>query len=104
MNRIAAAWSADGSGQVSPASVASGVEGVRRFVEAVEIFTLAESLGGIESLVAHPATMTHTDMGAEARHAAGISDSLLRLSIGLEAETDLIADLELGLAAVQHAS
>ena len=65
----------------------------------MKFFTLAESLGGVESLVAHPATMTHADMGAEARAVAGISDSLLRLSIGLEAEQDLIAGLECGLAA-----
>ena len=79
--------------------VTGDVESVRRFVEAVEIFTLAELLGGIESLVAHPATMTHSGMGGEARRVAGISDNLLRLSIGLEAETDLIADLEKGLGA-----
>jgi cystathionine gamma-synthase len=93
-----------GFGAMLSFELAGGVEGVRRFVEAAEVFTLAESLGGIESLVAHPATMTHAGMGAEARHAAGISDSLLRLSIGLEAETDLIADLEAGLAAAAHAS
>ncbi len=93
-----------GFGAMLSFELANGIEGVRRFVEAVEIFTLAESLGGIESLVAHPATMTHAGMGAEARRAAGISDSLLRLSIGLEAETDLIADLEMGLAAVAHTS
>jgi cystathionine gamma-synthase len=81
-----------------------GIDEVRRFVETVEIFTLAESLGGVESLVAHPATMTHAGMSAEARHAAGINDSLLRLSIGLEAEADLIADLEIGLAAVARAN
>ena len=77
------------------------IDAVRRFVEAVEVFTLAESLGGVESLVAHPATMTHSSMGAEARRAAGISDSLIRLSIGLEAKADLIADLERSLAAVE---
>jgi cystathionine gamma-synthase len=76
-----------------------GVEAVRRFVAAVETFTLAESLGGIESLVAHPATMTHADMGADARRRAGIGDGLLRLSIGLEHEDDLIAGLAQGLAA-----
>jgi cystathionine gamma-synthase len=81
-----------------------GVEAVRRFVEAVEIFTLAESLGGIESLISHPATMTHAKMGAESRHVAGISDSLLRLSIGLEAQSDLLAGLEKGFAAIDHAS
>ena len=76
------------------------INSVRRFVEAVRLFTLAESLGGVESLVAHPATMTHSGMGEEARRAAGISDSLLQLSIGLEAEADLIAGLACGLPPV----
>jgi cystathionine gamma-synthase len=79
-----------------------GVDAVRRFVEAVEIFTLAESLGGVDSLIAHPATMTHSGMGAEARRAAGISDSLIRLSIGLEAVSDLIAGLESGFAVLER--
>jgi cystathionine gamma-synthase len=60
-------------------------------------FTLAESLGGVESLIAHPATMTHASMDAEARAKAGISDSLLRLSVGIELGTDLVADLERAL-------
>jgi cystathionine gamma-synthase len=88
-----------GFGAMLSFDLAGGVEAVRRFVEAVRVFTLAESLGGVESLVAHPATMTHAGMGPEARHAAGIGDGLLRLSVGLEAEADLIADLERGLAA-----
>jgi cystathionine beta-lyase/cystathionine gamma-synthase len=62
-----------------------------------------ESLGGVESLIAHPATMTHAGMGEEARRAAGITDGLLRLSVGLEAEADLIAGLQCGLAAVEQA-
>jgi len=66
---------------------------VRAFVEALRWFTLAESLGGVESLVAHPATMTHAAMTAEARAKAGISDGLLRLSVGIEASEDLLADL-----------
>ncbi len=74
-----------------------GVDAVRSFVEAVRVFTLAESLGGVESLVAHPATMTHADMGEDARRQAGIGDDLLRLSVGIEAECDLIADLEQAL-------
>jgi len=78
--------------------LAGGVSAVRGFVRAVRVFTLAESLGGIESLVAHPATMTHVDMGAEARAEAGISDGLLRLSVGLEHVDDLIAGLEAGLS------
>jgi cystathionine gamma-synthase len=70
-----------------------GLEEVRRFVNAVRIFTLAESLGGIESLVAHPATMTHASMDPLARRTAGITDTLLRLSVGLESEGDLLEDL-----------
>ncbi len=75
-----------------------GLTRVRSFLEAVQIFTLAESLGGVESLVAHPATMTHAGMGQEARLAAGIRDNLVRVSVGIEAESDLIADLKQALA------
>lgn len=67
------------------------------FVSGLSLFTLAESLGGIESLVAHPATMTHAAMTPEARASAGITDSLFRLSIGLEAAEDLLSDLEQAL-------
>ncbi|MFN7533919.1 MAG: PLP-dependent transferase, partial [Brevundimonas sp.] len=80
-----------------------GTAAVRALVEAVEVFTLAESLGGVESLVAHPATMTHAAMTPEARQAAGITDGLLRLSVGLEAPQDLLADLSNGLAAAAQA-
>jgi cystathionine gamma-synthase len=99
-----AAAQQDGFGAMLSFELNGGVESVRRFVEAVEVFTLAESLGGVQSLVAHPATMTHAGMGVEARWAAGLSDSLIRLSIGLEAVTDLIADLKRGLAAVEASS
>lgn len=88
-----------GFGAMLSFELAGGVDAVRQFIGAVRFFILAESLGGIESLVAHPATMTHADMGDEARATAGISDSLLRLSVGLEAEQDLIAGLRDGLAA-----
>lgn len=93
-----------GFGAMLSFELAGGIVDVRRFVESVEVFTLAESLGGVESLVAHPATMTHAGISPEARHAAGINDCLLRLSIGLEAEADLIADLEMALAAVARVS
>jgi cystathionine gamma-synthase len=63
-------------------------------------FTLAESLGGVESLVAHPASMTHASMTPEARQRAGITDSVIRLSVGIEAPEDLIADLEQALASL----
>ena len=93
-----AARQQEGFGAMLSFELAGGVAAVRQFIGAVEFFTLAESLGGIESLVAHPATMTHADMGEEARAVAGISDGLLRLSVGLEAGQDLIAGLEKGLA------
>ena len=99
-----AAAQQDGFGAMLSFELSGGVDSVRRFVEAVEVFTLAESLGGVQSLVAHPATMTHAGMGVEARSAAGLSDSLIRLSIGLEAVADLIADLKRGLAAVEALS
>ncbi|QHM77732.1 Cystathionine gamma-synthase [Mixta theicola] len=67
---------------------------LRRFLKALELFTLAESLGGVESLISHTATMTHAGMSAEARAEAGISDALLRISVGIEDHEDLIADLD----------
>ncbi len=70
------------------------------FVRALRCFTLAESLGGVESLIAHPASMTHAAMAAEARRRAGISDQLLRLSVGTEDAVDLCADLSAALAQV----
>jgi cystathionine gamma-synthase len=88
-----------GFGSMLSFELAGGTDAVRRFVETVELFTLAESLGGIESLVSHPATMTHASMSADAQRAAGINESLVRLSIGLENEADLVADLAYGLDA-----
>jgi len=78
-----------------------GEAAVRAFVDGLKYFTLAESLGGVESLIAHPATMTHAAMTPEARAKAGISDGLLRLSVGIELTEDLVADLQAGLARAQ---
>jgi cystathionine gamma-lyase len=75
-----------------------GLAEARRFLERLEVFTLAESLGGVESLVDHPAIMTHASLPAEARAKLGISDSLVRLSVGIEDLEDLVADLESALA------
>ncbi|WKE65327.1 cystathionine gamma-synthase [Gallaecimonas kandeliae] len=72
---------------------AAPVEALGRFVSRLRLFSLAESLGGVESLVAVPATMTHAAMSPEARAAAGINDGLLRFSVGIEGAEDLIADL-----------
>lgn len=74
-------------------------DAVARFASALQHFTLAESLGGVESLVAHPATMTHASMTPEVRRRAGITDGLVRLSVGIENAEDLVEDVERGLAA-----
>ena len=73
-------------------------EAVERVLLALRWFTLAESLGGVESLVAHPASMTHASMTPEARQKAGISDGLIRLSVGIGDAEDLIQDLYQALA------
>lgn len=75
-------------------------ETLRRFLSSLELFTLAESLGGVESLISHAATMTHAGMAPEARAAAGISETLLRVSVGIEDGDDLVADLEQAFQAV----
>jgi cystathionine gamma-synthase len=90
-----------GFGAMVSFEVRGGTPAVQRLVERLECFTLAESLGGVESLVAHPATMTHASMPPEARAIAGISDSLLRLSVGIEGTGDLVADLRAGLDAAE---
>jgi cystathionine gamma-synthase len=91
-----------GSGAIVTLELDGGTEAVRRFLGAVKLFSLAESLGGVESLVAHPSTMTHAAMSPEARAAAGLTDGLLRLSVGIEALGDLQRDLAAGLAAVNR--
>ncbi len=92
-----------GFGAMLSVELDGGEAAVRAFVDGLRYFTLAESLGGVESLVAHPATMTHAAMSAEARAAAGIGDGLLRLSVGIEHVDDLLADLSDALARAQAA-
>lgn len=92
-----AARQQSGFGAMLSFELDGGEKEVRAALERVKRFTLAESLGGVESLIAHPASMTHASMAPEARRAAGMGDTLLRLSIGLEHEDDLIADLERAL-------
>ncbi|MGV8921815.1 MAG: O-succinylhomoserine (thiol)-lyase [Thermomonas sp.] len=93
-----------GFGAMLSVELEGGEQAVRAFIEGLRLFTLAESLGGVESLVAHPATMTHAAMSAEARAVAGISDGLLRLSVGIEHADDLCADLADALARAQAAT
>lgn len=92
-----AARQQDGFGAMVSFDLKGGEAAVRAFVDGLRCFTFAESLGGVESLVAHPPTMTHAAMNAEARAAAGIGPGLLRLSVGLEDGTDLAADLAAAL-------
>jgi cystathionine gamma-synthase len=89
-----------GFGAIVTLELEGGHAAVREFVAGLECFSLAESLGGVESLVAHPATMTHAAMDREAREKAGLTDGLIRLSIGIEALEDLREDLRRGLARV----
>jgi cystathionine gamma-synthase len=77
---------------------AGGIPAVKALVSGLKHFSLAESLGGVESLIAHPASMTHAAMNEAARRAAGLTDGLLRLSVGIEALEDLRSDLAAGLA------
>jgi cystathionine gamma-lyase len=75
------------------------VERARRFVEAVRLFSLAESLGGVESLIGHPASMTHASVPPAMREAMGLTDGLVRLSVGIEDVEDLLGDIEAALGA-----
>jgi cystathionine gamma-lyase len=88
----------NGFGGMVTIELEGGLAAARRFLERVEIFALAESLGGVESLVEHPGIMTHASLPPERRAALGIGDSLVRLSVGIEDEADLIADLDRALA------
>ena len=82
-----------GFGAMISFELEGGLPAVERVVKKLRHFSLAESLGGVESLIAHPATMTHASMDVDARRVAGISDSLLRISVGIEDGDDLSADL-----------
>jgi len=87
----------NGFGGMVTAVLKDGLEDTRRFLERCEIFSLAESLGGVESLIEHPAIMTHASIPAEIRADLGISDGLVRLSVGVEDVDDLIGDLDQAL-------
>lgn len=87
----------NGFGGMVSATLTGGMSEARRFLERVQLFALAESLGGVESLIEHPAIMTHATIPEDARAALGISDSLVRLSVGVEDAGDLIADLDQAL-------
>lgn len=89
-----------GFGGMVTAVLKGDLDASRRMLSACKIFTLAESLGGVESLIEHPAIMTHASVPKEQREALGISDGLIRLSVGIESVEDLIADLDEALAKI----
>jgi cystathionine gamma-lyase len=90
----------DGYGGIITIELKTDLAGSRRFLERCEVFSLAESLGGVESLIEHPAIMTHATIPAAQREELGISDSLIRLSVGIEDVQDLRADLGNALDAI----
>ena len=89
----------DGFGGMITLFLEGGLDEAKRFLEAVKVFALAESLGGVESLIEHPGIMTHASLSPETRRLLGISETMIRLSVGIEDVQDLMADLERGFAA-----
>ncbi|MEQ3512513.1 cystathionine gamma-synthase [Pseudoalteromonas sp. BZB3] len=87
-----------GFGGMVSFDIAGGLEDAAAFLTTVKEFSLAESLGGVESLICHPATMTHAGMEPKARLEAGVGDTLIRISVGIEEVVDLLADLEAAFA------
>ncbi len=88
-----------GFGGMIAFTIKGGLPAARRMLETVNVFTLAESLGGVESLIEHPAIMTHASVPEEKRLGLGIDDGLIRLSVGIESDADLLRDLDQALAA-----
>jgi len=84
-------------GGIISINIKGGLPAARQMLERCSLFALAESLGGVESLMNHPAIMTHASVPEEKRARLGISDSLIRLSVGVEAVDDLLAELEFAL-------
>jgi cystathionine gamma-lyase len=89
-----------GFGGMVSVKLNTDVKGVRRFLNQLELFSLAESLGGVESLIEVPSMMTHLSVPPEERRRLGIDDSLIRISAGIEDEKDLLDDLSNGLAQI----
>jgi cystathionine gamma-lyase len=95
-----AARQMSGFGGMIAAYLKADLAGTKRFLERCELFTLAESLGGVESLIGHPGLMSHASLPPERRAQLKLTDNLVRLSVGIEDADDLIADLERALGAI----
>lgn len=102
-HQVAARQQQGGFGSLLGFELSGGLAAVHAFCDGLACLLLAESLGGIESLVCHPATMTHASMPAEVQRAAGITDGLVRMSVGIEAAEDVVADLRAALDRAQRA-
>jgi cystathionine gamma-lyase len=100
---IAAQQMSDFGGMITM-TLKGGLSESRTFLESLRLFSLAESLGGVESLIEHPAIMTHASVDADAREALGITDGLVRLSVGIEDADDLLGDLDQALSAIRTAT
>ena len=100
---VAARQMHDFGGMVAFTLANDDLETAKQVVASTEVFTLAESLGGVESLIGHPATMTHASIPKEVREKTGVTDGLIRLSVGIEDAADLIADLDQALNQAQRA-
>ena len=87
----------NGFGGMISMVIKGGLESATNFLEKTKLFSLAESLGGVESLIEHPAIMTHASIPPEVREEIGISDGLVRLSVGIESIDDLLEDIESSL-------
>ena len=102
-HEVAKARFPKGCGAVFSFGIEGGREAGRKFIETLNVFSHLANLGDAKSLVLHPATTTHQQMGADALAAAGISEDLVRISVGLEDPQDLLQDLETALRAAQKA-
>ena len=100
---VAARQMHDFGGMVAFTLANNDLETAKHVVASTKVFTLAESLGGVESLIGHPATMTHASIPKEVREKTGVTDGLIRLSVGIEDVADLIADLDQALNQAQQA-
>jgi cystathionine beta-lyase len=97
---IATRQMSDFGGMIAFTIKGNSLTSAHKFIESTKLFTLAESLGGVESLIGHPATMTHASIPKEVRESVGITDGLIRLSLGVEDSIDIIDDLKLAFKAI----
>jgi len=99
-HEIASRQMSDFGGMVAFTIKGDSLDSANTFVESTKLFTLAESLGGVESLIGHPASMTHASIPKEIREKVGVTDGLIRLSLGVEDAKDIIEDLKLAFNAI----